>query len=468
MITSFVWSDCPRFLLATIAVCLGALFPAAGWADDSEPTVGRSRFQHELEDAEILMFRGQYDEAFRRSEYARDSLRREGGMEKMLLDAIVDVLQAEIRAAQGYFTTAQTLLKGANKTLDQKAAWWAQRGASVNDLKAFNFRRGYIKLLLGDVALAEARIQSILEDRGDVLRRCKPYYEDGIAIMRDTWSKTDGEGLNVQVRLMHRSDLREVLMLILENDLSRAQSIYDEVERFIFEKDPEWRRLFHPDGEAGAALQANQPGGKSNVPAGNPSQAAASQPAAPANAEAATLTGEQLRLKASQQARNAVRVALLYIELLSVKAKLYLAKKDMAVAEEAAALARDIAEEKFPEGGSHRIAMLELADVYLACREREAEEARRNRDAVFEFDGKTVNIHTKAAESYLADAEELLTLVEKESVNLNPSQPVHFLAADLRRKIAAVRKDPSGVSAAERELSRLADARKQDKPKPPR
>lgn len=467
MIASLQHPAYPRYLRIIIAACLAAVVPEAAKADDAEPTVGRSRFLHELEDAEILMFRGQYDEAFRRAEYARDSLRREGGMEKMLLDAIVDVLQAEVRAAQGYFATAQTLLKRANKTLDQKAAWWAQRGATVNDLKAFNFRRGYVKVLLGDVALAEARIQSILEGRGDVLRRCKPHYEDGIGIMRDTYNKTDGQGLDIQVRLMNRSDLREVLMLILDNDLSRAQSIYDNVERFIFEKDPEWRRLFHPDGEAGAALQANQPAAKPGAPAGNQAPApAAGQP--PADAEAATLTGEQLRLKASQQARNAVRVSLLYIELLSVKAKLYLAKKDLAIAEEAAALARDIAEEKFPEGGSHRIAMLELADVYLACREREAEEARKNRDSVFEFDGKTVNIHTKAAESYLADAEELLSLVEKESVDLNPAQPVHFLAADLRRKIAAVRKDPSGVSAAERELKQLADARKQDKPKPPR
>jgi hypothetical protein len=459
---------CQRYFFELFAACLAALFAVDAGADESEPTVGRSRFQHELEDAEILMFRGQYDEAFRRSVFARESLGREGGMEKMLLDAVVDVIQAEIRAAQGYFSTAQTLLKGANKTLDQKAAWWAQRGATVNDLKSFNFRRGYVKLLLGDVALAEARIQSIVEGRGDVLRRCKPHYKVGIEIMRDTWKKTDGEGIDIQVRLMHRSDLREVLMLVMEQDLSRAQSIYDEVERFIFEKDLEWRRLFHPDGEAGAALQANQPGAKPSAPTGNPVQTPAPPAAAPSDAEAATLTGEQLRLKASQQARNAVRVALLYIELLSAKAKLYLAKNDLAVAEEAAALARDIAEERFPEGGSHRVAMLELADVYLASYDHQAEEARRNRDAVFEFDGKTVNVHTKAAESYLADAEELLALVEKESVDLNPSQLVHFLAADLRRKIAVVRKDPDGVTAAERELRRLADARKQDKPKPAR
>jgi hypothetical protein len=322
-------------------------------------------------------------------------------------------------------------------------------------------------LLIGDVALSEARVQSILDGRDASLKKCKAHFEDGIQIMRDTWKKTDEEGLDIQVRLMQRSDLREVTMLILDNDLARARSLYDEVERFMFEKDIEWRRLFHPDGEAGAALQANlqqgvKPGAGGAVPAGTP------QPAPSVAAESPALTGEQLRLKASQQARDAVRVAFLYLELLTVKTRLNLADDNLAVAEEAAALARDIAEERFPNGGPHRVSMLELADVYLSCYEHQAEEARRNRDDVFEFNGQPVNVHQKAAESYLADAEELVETVEKESIELNPSQPVHFFAANLRRKIASVRKDPSGMAAAERELNRLADARKQDRPKPVR
>ena len=51
-------------------------------ADETEPAVGRSRFLHEMETSEILMFRGQYEEAFRRCEHARDSLRRGGAWRK--------------------------------------------------------------------------------------------------------------------------------------------------------------------------------------------------------------------------------------------------------------------------------------------------------------------------------------------------------------------------------------------------
>lgn len=453
-----------RCVLLIAPVWLAVFSPSSAGADEADPVLGKSRFERDLEDAEVLMFKGRYDEAFRRSEYARIALHRQGGMEKMLLDSVLDTLQGEIRTAQGYFSTAKRLLRGAEKTLDQKAAWWARRGMTVNDLKHYNFRRGYVNLLLGDVAFAESRIESILGEDDGVLRRCRPYYAKGIEIIRDTWRKTDSEGLEIQVRLFYKAELREVLMLILDDDLERAQSVYDELERFIFTNDLEWQRLFHPDGVVGAALAGKGPQMAGPPPPGQ-GQAGSAADASPDSVESSLVTSSQISLKASDQERSAVRVSLLYIDLLSVKSRLYLAMDELPVAEEAAAYARDIAEERFPNGRSHFLTMLDLADVYLACYEQQTVEARHNRDAVFELDGRTLNIHQTAADSYLADVEELVEKVEKESASLNPANPIHFLAADLRRRVAMVKKNPDGIKDAEAVLSRLAEARQQDRPK---
>ena len=449
-----------------VILCLCALVLLLGMgvvvADEAaDPTVGKSKILHELEDAEILMFRGDYDEAYRRCEHARDAVKREGGMNKALLDALVDMIQAEIRLPQGFFSVARSKLERADKTLRAKAAWWAQRGANVNDLRAFNFRWGYAQLLRGDVALTEAKVDALtgkVVDEGNALKKCKPHYKNGIDIIRDTWNKADANDIRVQIRLMHKADLREVVLMALEGDFFRAESVFDEVERFITTQDLMWIRQFHPDAEAGAALAA------AAAAAGKDGATAPETPAGEAIAPVA-LAPAEMEMKASLKKREAVRVALLYLELLSVKARLNLASGKLPIAEEAAMLARDIAEERFPSGVAYRNASLELAEVYFKCHDHEVDESRRNRGAVFEYGGQTVNVHRKAADSYLADAEELVRETEKAIQGENAAQPIHLLAADLRRRIAEVKKDPRGIQDAERDLRRLADARKLDKPK---
>jgi hypothetical protein len=459
-------------LVMMIVGLLGLVARGAAAQAVQAPMVGKLKVLHELEDAEILMFQGKYDEAYRRCEHARKAILQEVPFDRALIEAAVDMLQAEIRLVQGYFSTARKKLEGAGKSLTSRAVFFANNGASREQLRAFNFRIGYAKLLLGDLAVADVRVQSIIDgdrDNDAALKRCRPLYEEGIKVIRGTWNslpddqrqiidnpvafhalrKTNPElfnGLRVAGRLMHKADLREVLLLVLQGDLSRAEGIFDEVERFVQTKDLGWILQFHPDGEAGAAITA-----------------------AGANAgeeEVAALTPAQLGLKATAETREAIRVALFYIELLKVKARLQLATKNLPIAEESASLARDIAEERFPKGIPHRTAMLDLADVYLACHANEVEEARRNRADVFEYQGRVVNVHQKAAESYLDDADELVATVEQEMQQENASQPVHFLAADLRRRIAEVRKDPQAIQVAKRNLGSWAEARKLDKPPP--
>lgn len=429
-----------------------ALAGGAAAEDVVDPKVGKSKVVQELEDAEILLFQGNYDEAYRRLEHAREAIRAEVPFHRALYEGVVDILQAEGRLPQGYFSTVKKKLDDSVRILTDRAVFFAKQGATQEQLQGYNFKIGYAKLLLGDLAVADARVRSIIDGNNGsqaALKSCRPLYDEGIGFIRGTWNALpNGSADAMHARLMHKADLREVMLLVLEGDLSRAEGIFDNVEQFVRTKDEGWIRQFHPDGEAAAGIAA-----------------AGGNGAAPGQDEPPALAPARVGLQATPEQREAIRVALFYIELLAVKARLQLALKNLPIAEEAASLARDIAEERFPRGAAHRTTMLELAEVYLACHAHEVEEAIRNPTDVFTYQGRVVNVHQRAAESYLDDAAELVASVEQEMAQANASQPIHFFAADLRRRIAEVRKDDRAIQDAQRDLKKWADARKQDKPK---
>ena len=454
------------------AMSLGVAFAKSGvvcgqsMADVHEM---KSRFVTEMEDAEVLFFLGSFDEALRLCAEAGKAVEAErkgktvfATGDPLLLESVADVLEAEIRCSQGYLGAATSALESAKKKLTTRAVYWARRGASGNDLKAYNFRLGYIEMCLGDVDLIDARIHGVVTGDQTAIKKCRSHYEEGIKIIRNTYLLTDAKDFDLQKRLMTKCDIRYARLLALDGDILRARSCFNDAEKVV-KSDPLWIQQFSPEGQAGAAL-AGASAGKGTAPV-QPTQVQNNAGSQSPQAASTLVNDRGDSLEATNEEREKTRTVLHYLDLLSTQVELNLADKKPVLAEEAAVLARDIAEERFPDAGVFHDATVLLSRVYCACYEDALRRSREHKDEVVELDGQLVNVYEKAAESYLRDARDLTEQTATAVQEMNASRPIHFAIMEVKKQVAALRKDAAAIASLDAEIQRLSSARKADKPR---
>jgi hypothetical protein len=444
--------------------------------------------KRDMQDAEILFFRGDFDEAVDRIRNARDGLRelhleavksRRVDVDLQYQESVLDTLQAQIRTAQGFHRAARDLLERTEKRLQRRAAALAKGGASVNDLAAYNYQLGFVRLCLGEVALEEAVIDGVIRQTEPSRKKCAPYFEEGDKIIRGTFRQSDYTDFDLQLRLVNYCELRLAHMMIIDGDVRRARTFFDDA-RELLETDVYWAEQFAPDGQAkvfsngvGGLAKAAPPAGKGGE-AGAPANAASTPPTGTASAagsretppvQTSLVTATDQSLDASATDRHRIRTALFYVQLLGVQAELESLAGRPSLAEEAASRARDIAEEQCYNSVVHAHALMSLSNIYCTCFEKEMEsatsvDARSNRSM-----RTTQDVHAIAAQSYLADAKEFIAEAEKIAAKANAAQSIHFKILDVRRRIEKLRNDKSSLKALDDRCRAITDERQDDKPK---
>ena len=448
-----------------------------------------SIFRKEMEDAEVLYFKGDMARALARLKQAREAIKKERKeADPTLMDAQVDIVEAEILGSQGYLGAATARLTSARDDLTKRGIYYAKKSrATADDLARINFLLGYCDLLRGDLSFVQAHIDSVLKGDAIAIKKCRIHYESGMDIIRTTFKSTGFRDYEVQLRLMNKAEFRFVRLLVIDGDLDRATSYLQDAEQ-LMKDDFVWILEFVPIGRAGDAMdkattrrttaQSRRPQGGGAQGSGNESEDAKKElerrqrkagktDGAAANADEPPQQEDQLR--ASYLAREAKRAALLYLECLAVKTELYLAKaigepSFSERAEEAASLARDIAEEKC--SGTYHVdrTRLQLAKVYCERHENAIRKSNTEKDDMFDIDGRTTNVHMNAAKTYLDDAREMAELAGERVSKLNPANPLHVELLECELQLASLSKDTSEVERVRRAITQFAEERSQDKP----
>jgi hypothetical protein len=443
-----------------------------------------SVFRKEMEDAEVLFFKGDTTRALARLKQAREAAKKEKKeSDPLVRDALVDIVEAEVLALQGYLGAATSRLISARDDLQKRGLFYASRGADALYLEPINFRIGLCDILRGDFVFVQSYIDDVLQGDALAVRKCREHYESGLGIIRETFKTTDFREYEVQRRLLNRAEFRFARLLIIDGDLDRATSYFQDAEQTM-KDDFVWIIEFVPIGRAGASLQqarerrpqtAGQSGG-GNAP--DAAQSAEKELERRAKRSGKSKDGgsagdeplePEERLRSSYYEREAMRCALVYLECLAVKTELNLAKAvneplTLERAEEAASLARDIAEEKCP--GTYHVdrTQLQLAKVYCERHKQSLSVSKVRTDDTVEVEGKTTNVHANAAKTYLDDAKELVEIAGDKVGKLNLANPLHVYLLDVQKRIASLSDDPSEVDRVQRAIVRYAKDRGADKP----
>jgi hypothetical protein len=475
----------PRGIVCTSLV-LYCILAAA-----SPPVAAQSQsiVNRDVKDAEMLFFRGDYEQAVDRLREAKEGLREvhadnvkrgQAGVDMIYLESVIDILQGQIRAGQGFHLAAKDLLERASSKLQRRAAMLARRGQTVNDLALYNYQLGFIQLCLGDIALEEAVVDAIIRKKEPNRKRCVPFFEEGMKVIRNTFAQTDFREFDLQLRLLNYCDLRFAHMLVIDGDGRRARTYFDDA-RELLELDVYWVEQFNPEGTAktfsngvgGVSKAAPQAGG--GAP-GSPGPAPPTQGAAPNGANGSppvegssvppsTLVDIQsTSLDASVVDRHRIRTAIFYIQLLAVQAELEALNKQIFLAEEAASRARDIAEEQCRGTILHAKTLVNLSNIYCDCHSHERRLASDVAKSASDGTGSAGDVHALAAESYLKDAQEFIEAAGQIVDGVNPAQPINFEIVAVRRKIAELTNDGSALESLDIRCQELAEAKRRDKP----
>ena len=446
-----------------------------------------SIFNRDVEDAEMLFFRGDYDKAIERIRVAKDGLRdlhfesvrrRAVNVDVVYLESVLDILKAQVRTGQGYTASAKGLLEQAGKRLYRRAAALAKSGATVDDLAFYNYQLGFIQMCLGEVTLKEAEIEAAISNRETSRRKCIGFFEEGSKLIRGTFRNSGFRDFDLQLRLLNYCELRLAHMMVITGDAGRARTFFDDA-RELLETDVYWAEQFHPEGKpktfsngVGGASKVATPdnkGGGPPTPPGGPAPGPGTAPATPGAADEAVITAfdsnNQQTLDASTNDRHRIRTAIFYIQLLDVQAELELLSGHPFLAEEAASRARDIAEEQCGDSMFHAETLATLSSVCCDCFTEEMELAAKVSSGSVQRSLSTSDVHELAAQTYLADAKEFVEAAERIADSANPAQPIHFQILAVRRKLGKLRNDKSALEALDVRCREMAKLRAEDKPK---
>ena len=504
-----------------IAACLTLISAFFGPGLTCAQTTLSPVYQRELEDAEAQFFKGDLDKSLERMRDARNAVRDarkdaakgKPTMDHTVAESIVDIMEAEVRGIQGYLSTAAGKLAGAQKDLNSRARFYAKNPRlpdSGSMLGKINYRLGYCDVLRGDLAFQKAFVDAVTSGDPITLKRCIDPYENGLQIIRNTWNVTDASDLEIQMRLMNKCDFRFVRILIIKGELDRAMAYYQDAEK-LMKLDWVWIVNYAPPSLIIQALDdADRELAKIKEQKERAARASAGQASTGSQSNEDKQTAEEIKrekereqlrrlqmagaysfsaptksgtsaiktshgddgLRLSSFERDSTRVAITYMESLSVKSdlNLALAQKEqnptpaLEKAEQAISAARDLAEDKLPGTPFVDEARLQLARVYCKRYQESLRKSTERPDDVVEIDDQLSNVHKNAATTYLNDAREIVELCEQRVQTLNDAHPLRARLLDVRQQLALLSQDSGAIDAVRIAIARFAEKREEDKP----